>query len=66
MVMEENPENCIIMVLLIVTLWYPNISEGEEQSVVIEKETLTTQEIITGVSQDLGLGPLLLLIYIHQ
>ena len=65
MVMEENPENCIIMVLLIVTLWCPNISEGEEQSVVIEKETLTTQEILTGVSQDLGLGPLLFLIYIH-
>ena len=32
------------MVLKIVTLWYHNIFEGEEQFVVIEKETLTTQD----------------------
>ena len=58
-------KNCIIMVLLIVTLWCHNISEGEEQFVVIKKDTLTTQEIITGVSQGLDLGTLLFLIYTH-
>ena len=53
------------MVIKIVTLWYHNISERVEEIAVTEKGTLTTQEIITGVSRGLALGQLLFLIYIH-
>ena len=37
-------KNYTSMVLKIVRLWYHNIPEGEEQFVVIERETLTTQD----------------------
>ena len=46
--------------------WFISYLKGRRQFVVIENETSSTQEILTGAPQGSVLGPLLFLIYINN
>ena len=46
--------------------WFISYLKGSRQFVVIENETSSTQEILTGVPQGSVLGPLLFLICIND
>ena len=46
--------------------WFISYLKGRRQFVVIENETSSSQEILTGVPQGSALGPLLFLIYIND